>query len=200
LLILNKKEKIMLKRLMLTLTAILVAAGSVWAAAPDRVNRLEIGVSGGGAFNESGLDDAGYAQANVAYGVHRNIAIGVEGGWQEGDTDALNEESIGIGLVLADIIVRCPDVHDALVPYFVVGLGGAGAYATNENGTGALQGDDSDDTAFAWKLGGGLDWFINPNWVINFEVGWVDLDVELQTASTQPSEMLTVTGGLKFVF
>jgi opacity protein-like surface antigen len=198
----------MLKHITLAVFVALAMTSTAYAAAPDRVQHLEIGVLAGGAFNDAS-EDTGYVQANVAYGITPWIAIGVEGGWQESDTDLAplggSSEELGIGLVLADIIVRIPNhpFHEQLVPYFVLGLGAGDAYVTNDSGTSNVRnGDDVDDMGFAWKLGGGLDWFINDNWAIYGEVAYVDVDADLPGTSvgSDSIDFWTVGAGLKFVF
>ena len=107
----------------------------------------------------------------------------------------LADDDLGVVPVLADIIIRIPTVHEAMVPYGVLGLGGAGVYVERDNQ------DDVDDTAFAWKLGGGFDWFINTNWIFNFEFAYWDADVDLPgTEADNGYDWWTVGVSLKYVF
>jgi opacity protein-like surface antigen len=192
-----------MKRAALLAGLVLLAGSYAFAAeAPDRVGHWDLGVLGAGTSNDGNVDDSGWAQANLSYGVTPWIALGVEGGWQETDTNNMTEE-LGIVGVMGDIIVRHPYLHDQLVPYGVLGLGVIGAYLSNEPPTNSSQqGDDVDDTAFGWKLGGGLDWFLNDNWVVNFEVAYWDGDVDLPGTSVADDDISfwTFGGGLKFVF
>ena len=191
-----------MKRILaLTSLALIFAASNVFAAAPDRVGHAELGVLGGGAFNDSGADDAGFIQAAWDYGVTPYIALGVEGGWQEA-SGSFSSEDVGSVHIMGDIILRNPDWHDNLVPYGILGLGVIGQYVTDEDGGAPTNnGNDVDDTGFGWKLGGGLDWFINPNWVLNFEVAWFSSSVDLPGSSVANGvDYWTVGGGIKFVF
>ena len=180
--------------------AMMLGVASVLAA-PDRAGRWDIGLVTGGAFNDkSAIDDTGYLGANVSYGVTPEIAVGVEGGWQEAGTNADNEESIGVGNIMGDVIYRVPTVQGAFVPYAVLGLGLAGTYVTNEDGTGPKEGADDYDTSFAWKLGGGVDWFFQTDWALNLELAYTDTRPSLPRASVRSSSYWTLTGGIKRIF
>ena len=161
--------------------------------APDRVGRWDLGVGISAAMND-GADDSSFISATISYGVTPYIGIGIEGGWQEAD-GASGNETIGYVPILADIILRIPTVHEAIVPYGVLGLGGAGVYAERDNA------DDTDDTGFAWKLGGGIDWFINNNWIFNFEFAYWDIDVDLPATSLgSDTNFWTIGVAIKYLF
>ncbi len=167
--------------------------------APDRVNRFDLGVGIAGGFND-GASDSSFISASTSYGVTPYLAIGVEGGWQEADGRA-SDETVGYVPILADIIVRIPNVHEAIVPYGVLGLGVEGIYVTNSNGAGNNNGNDSYDTGFAWKLGAGIDWFLNTNWIFNFEFAFWDASVDLPLASLgSDAGFWTIGVALKYVF
>lgn len=167
-------------------------------SAPDRVGRFDWGVGVSGAFNEN-VDDAVFLSTAIAYGVTPYIAIGVEAGWQE--ADGADDETVGFVPILADIIVRIPNIHESIVPYGVLGLGGAGVYVTDDDGEGSSNGDDSDDTGFAWKLGAGFDWFIDSNWIFNFEFAYWSIDVDLPLTSVgSDASYWTLGVGLKYLF
>lgn len=176
---------------------------SAWAA-PDRVNRVDWGVHGGGAFNDN-VDDTGYVATNLSYGVNPWIGVGVEGGWQE--SDGTDVEEVGNAWILGDILVRWPDHPwksiENLCPYMVVGLGGGWTYVVNEPSTATQDGDDDDDSGFMWKIGTGFDWFLDSNWVVNFEVAWYDGDdMALPGSSVDADDQsfFTVGAGIKYVF
>ena len=162
------------------------------ALAPDRVGHWDLGVGIAGSFNE-GADDSSFVSVTTAYGVTPYLAIGVEGGWQE--ADGSSEETVGYVPILADFILRIPTVHEAIVPYGVLGLGAAGVYVEKDNA------DDSDDTGFAWKLGAGFDWFLNTNWLFNFEFAYWGIDVDLpRTSVGTDSSFWTIGVALKYLF
>ena len=188
----------MKRALFITLLMLLVGINA-FAGDPDRVGRWEAGILGGGAFN-SDFEDAGYVQANVAYGVTPYIALGMEAGWQEGEGTG-NEENIGIVPVLADIILRSPDWHDQMVPYAVLGLGMVGVYVTDEDGTNPLNnGDDVDDVTFGYKIGAGIDWFLNENWVAIFEIAFFGSSPDIEGSSIKDTDFWMIGAGLKYAF
>ncbi len=160
--------------------------------APDRVGKWDLGLGIAAGMNDE-VDDGAFVYGQISYGVTPYIGLGIEAGWQEADGSA--GETFGVVPVMADIILRIPTVHEALVPYGILGLGGAGVYAELDNQ------DDVDDTAFAWKLGAGADYFINPNWIFNFEFAYWSAGVTLpNTAITDDFDWWTVGVSLKYVF
>ena len=168
--------------------------------APDRVGRWDLGVGIAASMND-GADDSSFISVTTSYGVTPYVGIGIEGGWQEADGDAA-DETVGYVPILADIIIRIPTVHEAVVPYGVLGLGIAGVYVADDNGSGPNNnGDDSDDTGFAWKLGAGFDWFINNNWIFNCEFAYWDADVDLpRTTFGSDANFWTIGVALKYLF
>jgi opacity protein-like surface antigen len=172
--------------------------------APDRVGRVDWGLGVAASSNDANMDDGAFYSTALSYGVHPNVALGVEAGWQEED-GAYNEESIGMALILGDIIARVPTVHDNLVPYGVLGLGYGHVYVTDEEGAAAgvptLNADDIDDGGFAWKLGGGIDWFLDANWILNLEFAYWDTSADLYGSSIgNDPDFWTVGAGVKFAF
>ena len=161
--------------------------------APDRVGRWDLGLGVANGSN-SDSDDAAFIYGQVSYGVTPYIGLGVEAGWEESDSDRSTNDTIGVVPVMADIIVRVPTVHESLVPYGILGLGGAGVYIERDNQ------DDEDDTGFAWKLGAGFDWFINNNWIFNFEFAYWNADVTIPRVQIEDFDWWTVGVSLKYVF
>ena len=192
----------MFKRIAVLSAFFLIAASvPVFAVAPDRVGKIDLGVYGAGAFNNEDADDAGYIGLNLSYGLTPYFAIGLSGGWQEADTNN-SLDAVGEGVFMADLILRAPTLHDSLVPYGVLGLGAIGAYVErNLNSTNANDANDVDDKAFGWKLGGGVDWFVNSNWIAYFEAAYYDTDVSLPGTNVPSGvDFTTVGGGIKYVF
>ena len=160
--------------------------------APDRVGRWDWGINIAAGFNDRS-DDTAFYSTSIAYGVTPWIALGAEAGWQEASLS--NTEDLGLVPVLADIIIRVPTVNATVVPYMVVGLGVMGAYVTDTNN------NDSDNTSFGWKLGGGVDWFLNERWILNLELAYYGSSADLPRSSAGDSTSFwTLGGGLKYVF
>ena len=194
-----------MKKRVFFLALLLVCAMPVvaFAAAPDRVGHLDIGVSGGGAFNDGNVDDSGYVQTALSWGVFPWLGIGVEGAWQE--ADGASDETVGRADVLADFIFRAPTPNvlgEDIVPYGIVGLGAQGQWVEDSDGVAPNNnGDDVDDTVFAWKLGLGADWFFNPNWALNVELSWIFADPDLPGSSVDgDGDSFNIGGGIKYVF
>lgn len=169
-------------------------------AAPDRVGRWDMGLFADFAFN-SDSDSTGFYGGTVAYGVTPWIALGVSAGWQEAEVDTDSDQDLGLVPIMADIIVRFPNVHATVVPYGVLGLGVIGAYVTDENGVGPTNnGDDSDDTAFGWKIGAGVDWFLNERWIMNFELAYYSADPDLTNTQVSDIDFWTLGAGIKYLY
>lgn len=184
----------MKKTIGLTLALLLGVAGTALATAPDRVGKFDIGGYAAGAFNDNAIDDAAYYGVNLSYGITHWLAVGIEGGWQEGDHETEPGE-VGIANIMGDIIFRWHIQDQEFVPYGIIGLGSGWGYASIEDK------DDRDDAAFAWKAGGGLDWFINPNWALNFEASWTDPgDLPSGSTANEDLDYIAVGGGLKYLF
>lgn len=166
-------------------------------AAPDRVGRVDLGFNVSAALNDGDVDDTAYFGLNASYGIMPWLALGVSGGWQEGDLDNTQfPGDVGIANVMADIILRHQTPDSPYVPYAVLGLGGVGAYLDQEN-----QNDD-DDTTFGIKLGLGVDYFINDNWALNLEGAYVIADNDLRNDRNvvDGTDYATFGGGAKYVF
>ncbi len=191
----------MLKRGLMIFSAFIFAASSLAYAghskgttmAPDRVGRYDWGVGIAGLTADE-ADTAAFISTAVSYGVTPYVGVGVEGGWAESDGSDSND-TIGVVPILVDLIIRIPTVHETIVPYGILGLGGAGVYVQRDNR------DDVDDTSFAWKLGAGADWFINSNWLFNFEFAYWGVSADLPgTSITDDYDFWTVGVGLKYLF
>lgn len=173
--------------------------GTTSAIAPDRVGQWDMGLFAGYAFN-SDSDDTGYFGANIAYGVTPWIALGMEAGWQESTLSSDEDNDLGLVPILADIIVRLPNVHSTIVPYGVLGLGVIGAYVTDDNGVAPNNdGQDVSDTSFGWKIGLGADWFMNENWILNFEWSYYSSSADLGRFDIDP-DFWTLGVGVKYVY
>lgn len=175
------------------------SAVSSQTKAPDRVGRWDGGVMIGGAFNGD-FDDAFYAQSQVAYGITPWVAVGLEIGYQENDGADFNDETVHVLPLLVDVIVRVPTLHETIVPYGVFGLGMTSVWVQDEDGEAPdNNGDDVDDIGIGWKIGGGVDWFFDPNWIANLEAAYFNGDIDLPGSSVNDVGYGTFLCGVKYV-
>ena len=159
------------------------------------------------------MDDSGYLGAKIAYGVTPWMAIGFESGWQEAGTAANFDEDVGRVVLMGDLFWRIPVRNNQFwnwtvenpmfVPYVVLGMGTVTTYVTNAPPPATnTNGDDEDDTVFGWKIGGGVDWFVNEHWAMNIEISYLNNEPHLTgtTVSLNQLDFWTLGGGLKYVY
>lgn len=172
-------------------------------AAPDRAGKWDAGLNVSGVIpNDGDFDDSVYVGGTVSYGVNDWFAVGLESGWASPDVD--NAADVDMVPLLVDFIVRQPAQADQpQVFYGVLGLG-ALFFSADSNIAGVNV--DIDD-AFGVKLGGGVDWFVNENWALNFEASYIFSDASA-SASAGPiaasgdvdTDYWQIGGGIKYVF
>jgi outer membrane protein W len=115
--------------------------------------------------------------------------------------------------LFADLIVRGHSEDRSWEPYGVLGLGTVIWSIDDTTASGATAGSVQTDidTDFAVKLGGGVDWFINNNWILNFNAAYVFSSPEATVTATAAGTSATVTdevdldywaigGGVKYLF
>lgn len=161
----------------------------------DRTGRNDFGIQVAGALDGDNVDDSLYLGAAFSHGVNPWLGLGIEGGWQETDFDITDDNDLSIVTVFGDIILRGHVPDWALQPYGVVGLGVLAAYTDTTS-------DNDDEYAFAAKFGVGLDWFINANWILNFEVAYIATGAEIDAGTTDTSNLdqWRIGAGLKYAF
>ncbi len=186
--------------------ALFLLAAQCAFAASDRVGKTDIGFNASGAIPTDGnIDNAVYLGGSISEGVTDWIALGFEGGWA-----GFSESDSGIDVdenafpMFGDIIVRIPNQND-WKPYGVVGLG-AIFWDVKSNVSNV---DVKIDTGFAAKFGGGVDWFVNENWMVNFEASYVISNSNVSATNTTTGASITVDsdtdywmvgGGIKYLF
>ena len=180
--------------LALPVSALAQTSSTAYNEMTDRTGRNQLGLQLAGALTTDNIDDTLYVGADWSHGVNSWAALGVEAGW-EGTNFNFDDQSIDIVTVFGDFIGRMSVPEWPAVPYGVVGVGVLHASSEVSN-------FDSDDTSFAMKLGGGLDWFLNRNWIINFEAAYIATGGDLPASNgvTEDLDHWRVGGGLKFVF
>ena len=185
--------------------AALCATSNAYAAfTGDRVGKWDIGVNVSGAIPTDGdVDSAAYIGGSLSYGVQEWFALGFEAGWAGfGESDAginVDEDAVPI---FGDLIFRFPTSSE-WKPYAIVGLGVI-VWNVDSNIPGL---DLEIDTAFAAKFGGGVDYFVNDNWALNFEFSYVTSDADAtatlngtSVSASGSTDYWMVGGGLKYLF
>lgn len=176
----------MRKFLFATLLALLVpaafAAPSAFAfAAPDRVQKVDIGFDLSGAVSSSSdLNSTFYVGGNVSYGFNEWFAAGVSLGREEfsendmavGSATIPGPDITGHPLFL-DFIFRKYMPGKSYVPYGVVGVGIIWWKSKDVIATNGIQYESTADPALGLKLGGGVDWFVNEKWALNLNFNYV---------------------------
>jgi len=203
----------MLKKALLFIT-LAVSVTTFAYAAPDRVGLWDAGVNVSGILPEDNeINNTVYVGGTFAYGVHQWIALGVEAGWLQTHSEEDTVEGIGdLGdltgnPVMGDIIIRVPNPDQSFVPYAIIGIGVVVWDFTESPVLEGLGVDVDVDTSFALKVGGGIDWWLNSNWILNFEASYVftDANVTVTAAGTSASEdtglqYFQIGAGLKYLF
>jgi opacity protein-like surface antigen len=171
---------------------------STWAA-PTRMGQWDAGVNVSAALSgESDIDDTAFIGGNLSYGVTDWIGLGGEVGWHDRDT---HDDDLSAVPILFDVLVRVPTPDQPVVPYGIVGLG-AIVWDYDRDDFSVTDLDDDVDSSFAVKAGGGVDYFLNEDWIVNGEVSYVftDEDIEVTGGSRSDLDYWLVGGGLKYLF
>jgi outer membrane protein W len=109
------------------------------------------------------------------------------------------------------MILRVPVGDSPVQPYGVVGLGAIFWNIDDTTSSNGVTVTTDIDTAFGVKVGGGVDWFVNDHWIVNFNGAYVFNDADgTATASAGGAtasvtekfdlDYWTVGGGLKYLF
>ena len=203
-----------------TLVTLLLLLTSTVSFAQDRTGKVDIGVNLSAVDPDNGDYDTGfYAGGTLAYGLSEWLALGIEAGHAEiepdfGSTSSITGGDISAIPLLADIILRLR-TNESLDLYGVVGLGVL--FVDSDDISGTVSGvpfniDVDADNAFAVKVGGGADWFLNEHWILNFEVSYVFAETDIDTTTNVAGlslpiqlndvelDYLQIGGGIKYVF
>jgi len=177
---------------------ILFLAGSV-CAAPDRSGKWDAGMKVSGAFSDDkDLDEAVFVEGSTSYGINEWLAIGAELGWQERE---LSNQDLTAVPILADVIVRVPQEPDMqLQPYGIVGVG-AIVWDYDDSRDAAPEFDT--ESSFATKIGGGVDYFLTDQWILNTEVAYIYTNEDVNVTDISRNVDLdywTAGVGVKHVF
>lgn len=166
----------------------------------SRAGRTDIGLNVSGTVaDDSELDDGLFIGGNMSHGFNEWFALGAEVAWHDTSTESDDLSAIP---VLVDAIFRMAPLSDLpLVPYGVLGAGVI-IFDYDRDDVSLSNLDDDIDASFTVKAGGGVDWFLNEHWIVNFEAAYyfTEEDVELTNTTRGDLDFWTVGGGVKYVF
>jgi hypothetical protein len=201
------------------LIAVLALMSASAYAAPDRTGKVDIGVDVAAAIATDSDTNAGvYVGGNLSYGFNEWFAGGVSFGGHVADIDDVTSSGVTIFgpdvsefSIFGDMILRVPVGDSPVQPYGVVGLGAIFWNIDDTTSSNGVTVTTDIDTAFGVKVGGGVDWFVNDHWIVNFNGAYVFNDADgTATASAGGAtasvtekfdlDYWTVGGGLKYLF
>lgn len=187
-------------------------------AAPDRSGEWDAGIKIGGVLPSSTEgSNVAFIGGDIAYGINEWSAIGFSTGWtdaklrvQNGRDVEVNGGKYGMLPLFADLILRAPTpVHyDYLSPYGVLGLGTIVTHRLTTQDLANYNLTSSIDSGLAFKLGLGLDWFMNSNWIFNMELSYIFSGVTVNiinpsnnaTIDSKDLDYLYLGVGLKYLY
>jgi opacity protein-like surface antigen len=155
---------------------------SAWAADNDK--NWTFGFRVGPAFyTQDVLDESLFGEVSSSvgpalnfqalYGISKNIAIGLAIEWQQHsisiDSPAVDLGSINTVSLLPTIEIR-PGRYGKFMPYGTLAFGvNVNSFSEDD----ALSGVDVEmDDTFAFRIGGGADYFVTPHLALNAELAW----------------------------
>ncbi len=199
--------------------AALALIGTSVYAAPDRTGKTDVGVDVAYSdLTDDETNSATYVGGSVSHGLNEWLALGVSFGWQSFGSDDVFISGVTIPgpdlrsyPLFADIIVRIPTGDQPFVPYGVIGFGAIFWDADEVTASNGVKIKTDVDTSFGFKLAGGVDWFLNDHWALNFNGGYVFTDANTTVTATAGNlsvsaadksdlDYWTIGAGLKFIF
>ena len=213
-----------MKRTCLTLCSIIVSIFALANAAqanvevPERQNKWEAGLDFYSIIpNENKVDNSLNLGGHVDYGLFDNLALGFSIGWQDPDLSATlgdgTEAPVGsltMIPVFADFIFReRPGHYDNLYSFYaVIGVGGTFVSHDDDSilATNNLRAVVND--SFALKFGLGMEYYVNKNWILFLEGGFVATGSEIEyvnrvngaSIDTKDLDYWYLGGGAKYLF
>lgn len=186
-------------------------ASNAEAQGDDERGYINLSIYGAGVFpNDDDVDEELYLGGRITYDILDYVEIGVEAGWVEYKVDdgaGIDAGDITGVPILGVIILKYPieATDDRLVPFAVVGAGVV-LWSFDESSLLDVNGISvTGDESFAFKVGGGFDYYLTDNMAVFFEGSymWSEYDVSISAGgavvgTTLDTDAMFIGGGLKF--
>lgn len=210
----------MLKRSLALSLVVLCQVSAASAASPakhaavPRMGEVEVGVNAAVAMaTENDMDSTGYIGGTFAYNVTESVAVGLSGGWKESDMHVtvagakLNAGSLSAIPLIGEVIWRIPPPPTQnWTPYLIGGVGGVIWSLDHSTELSSRGLTDDLESAFAVKVGGGIEWRVDDRWYIYLEGAYYYTDAELKLVDSAGGvagesgnlDFWNVGGGVKY--
>ena len=182
-----------MKKIIILFTGFLFFSLNTYAA-PDRTGQWDMGIKIGGALPASTQgSNVTYLGGDFAYGINNWAAVGASTGWTDAKLRTVNGRGVeinggkyGMLPLFLDIIYRAPTPahYDYLSPYGVLGIGTVVTHKLSTQDLANYNLGSKVNSGLAFKLGLGLDWFLNTNWIFNMELNYVFSGVTVDIVNT----------------
>jgi Outer membrane protein beta-barrel domain len=210
----KKEGKVKKSKVLFALLVLVAMALNASAFEPVELDeKWNLGVNAQAVIPKDDAFDNGFnVQGLLSYDVMDFIAIGLDVGWTTYD---INDGGIDFGsvnsiLILGDIILKYPmEVGDdfVLVPFLINGFGGVITNVDESSTVTSVGGSFEVENSFAYKLGGGFDFYFNEMIAVTFETSYLfnnaDWTAKVNSASADADincNAYYVGGGLKVKF
>ena len=164
-------------------------------------------------FPDNDAIDTGFnIEALISKDYNKNVAFGLEFGYTTYTVSALGVDwgRVHSFPILADLILKMPfEINEFIVvPYLVNGVGGMINSGNESDSVADVSGNFDTDGTFLYKLGVGIDWYVNETVGFTFETSyrWATSEWEVYRGDGRTSseeinvDALYLSGGLKFKF
>ena len=169
-----------MNKIVLTLVVLLGLSTACYAA-EDITGRIDTDILVGGSFpTSSDADNAILVQGRVNYAMSPQWSTGVSLGWT--DPRVRGKNTVGTKIeagdetlvpLMAEVIYHVPTGDYPVHPYLNLALGCMMVNHGGNNDLTANRIEVQDHDGYAFKVAGGVDWFINENWAYTFEIGYM---------------------------
>ena len=198
------------------LIAIFIFLTSAAVAVPERAGKSDFGINVSAFLPGDGdIDNAAAVGGNISYSFNNHLAWGISSSWAQADFDAHTAAGAKVSgskvkpiPIFFDLILRPWTGDQPVAPYATMGLG---AVIANVEGTGVLNDNNlqaQSNSDFAFRMGGGLEWFVTENWSYYLEGTYVFTGAGVDIVSSATNQKIETQGldgwylggGVKYLF